>query len=356
MKNELKIISPWNGDFMYKDDGYEKDGTLVVPVTVQGPADRILKVNGVPAKFVDGVYKADVVLTGYENKVVLTDENDNAADEILLYWAKNTYKKYRFSLDDNIWWLRDLAENADRYQSLFDNKFLAFWKKLHDEFGTKVHFNIYWQDGDFNLSMMPVKYKDEFIANSDWIALTFHALANDPDKPYENTTYERIYDHCKMITEEIKRFAGEQLLSDYTTVHWGAVNREGCKALKDFGFKGLVGYFEMLDGKPLVSYYFDEYVVNHVKQRDIWRDTEFGMTYIKNDMVVNTLPRDKIIPELEKVLNNPHTAGFIELMIHEQYYYPHYVQYQPDYEQKVWDAVKLVAERGYQPAFLKEIL
>ena len=159
-----------------------------------------------------------------------------------------------------------------------------------------------------------------------------------------------------MVTDEIKRFAGEEVLSDYTTIHWGAVNREGCKALKDFGFKGLVGYFEMVDGKPLVSYYFDEYYTKHINQRDIYRDTEFGLTFIKNDMVVNTFKREDIIPSLEKTLSNPHTSRFIELMIHEQYYHPHYIQYQPDYEQKIWDAVKLVAERGYKPAFLKEIL
>ena len=129
----------------------------------------------------NGVYEGEAVLTGYESKIVLTDKDNRVLDEIRLYWAKNTDMKYRFSLDDNIWWLRDLAKNASVYKSLFDNPFLAFFKKLHDAFGTKVHFNIYYQDeADFNLSMMPEKYKGEFIANSDWIALTFHALANDP--------------------------------------------------------------------------------------------------------------------------------------------------------------------------------
>ncbi|MGI6561179.1 MAG: hypothetical protein ACOX3Q_01220 [Clostridia bacterium] len=356
-EKNIKIIKPWNGDFMYKEDGYEKDNALFIPVTVQAPSGSELFLNGRPMKAENGVYEGEAVLTGYESKIVLTDKDNRVLDEIRLYWAKNTDMKYRFSLDDNIWWLRDLAKNASVYKSLFDNPFLAFFKKLHDAFGTKVHFNIYYQDeADFNLSMMPEKYKGEFIANSDWIALTFHALANDPDKPYENTTYEKIYTHCQMVTDEIKRFAGEEVLSDYTTIHWGAVNREGCKALKDFGFKGLVGYFEMVDGKPLVSYYFDEYYTKHINQRDIYRDTEFGLTFIKNDMVVNTFKREDIIPSLEKTLSNPHTSRFIELMIHEQYYHPHYIQYQPDYEQKIWDAVKLVAERGYKPAFLKEIL
>lgn len=356
MKKEIKIVSPWNGDFMYKEDGYEQDGILVVPVSVQAPHDAELKINGANVKAEDGCMKAAVALTSYENKIVLTDKEDRVLDEITLFWAKDTYKKYRFSLDDNIWWLRDLAENAGIYKSLFDNKFLAFFKKLHDTFGTKVHFNLYYQDGDFNLSMMPDKYKDEFIANSDWIALTFHALANDPDRPYEDTTYEKIYTHCKMVTDEIKRFAREEILSDYTTVHWGAVNREGCKALKDFGFKGLVGYFEMVDGKPLVSYYFDKEYVDHVNQRDIWRDTEFGLTFVKNDMVVNCFDKKDVLPHLEKVLSNPHTSAFIELMIHEQYYHSHYNAYQPDYEEKIWEAVKYVSDKGYTPAFLKEIL
>ena len=40
--------------------------------------------------------------------------------------------------------------------------------------------------------------------------------------------------------------------------------------------------------------------------------------------------------------------------VHEQYFYPFYPAYQPDYRQKVLTAVKWAADNGYSPAFLEE--
>ncbi len=352
----LAILSPLDGDFLYKDDGYEKEGMLYIPVYVKAPDSYDLKVNGLSLNNIDGMLKADIPLTSYENKIILTEGAGKELQEITVYWAPDSYKTYRLSLDDNIWFLKDLTENADKYESVFDNKYMAIFKRLHDDFGTKVHFNLYYQDGDFNLSQMPVKYKDEWKANSDWLVFTFHALGNYPDKPYENTTYNEIYKHCEMVTDEIKRFAGAELLSPYTTVHWGAVNEEGCKALKDYGFKGLVGYFEFTDGKPVVSYYFDEKKTGHLNKRDIWRDNNFGLTFIKNDMVINCFDSEDVIPHLQKIVSDPHRSAFIELMIHEQYFHSHYSAYQPDYEEKIYNSVKFIAEKGYKPVFLKEVL
>ena len=51
---------------------------------------------------------------------------------------------------------------------------------------------------------------------------------------------------------------------------------------------------------------------------------------------------------------NPH--GFMDLMIHEQYFYPFYRNYQPDYRQKVLTAVKWASDNGYEPAFLSECI
>ena len=358
MSESLYIASPLDGDFLNGDDGVEKEGKLTFPVHVKGTKtdDAEYKVNDVQLEYVKGSYTAMVTIFGYHNIIQLTDKEGHVVQKITVFWAKDAYKKYRLSLDDNIWFLKDIAKNEQLYKSIFDNKYLGFFKRLHEAFGTKVHFNLYYEDGDFNLSQMPVKYKQEWQQNAHWIALTFHALGNDPDKPYLNTTYEKINEHCKLITNEIVRFAGQELLSPYTTVHWGEVTKEGCNALKDFGFKGLVGYFILPDGIPAVSYYLDPEKTAHLNGRDIWYDKETGLSFIKIDMVINTFKKEEVIPLLEGITNNPHESGFIELMIHEQYFYQDYPSYQPDYEQKVWDAVKFVSDKGYKPAFLKEVL
>ena len=41
----------------------------------------------------------------------------------------------------------------------------------------------------------------------------------------------------------------------------------------------------------------------------------------------------------------------MDLLIHEQYFYPHYPRYQPDYKDKVITAVKWATDKGYKPAF-----
>ena len=52
----------------------------------------------------------------------------------------------------------------------------------------------------------------------------------------------------------------------------------------------------------------------------------------------------------------PHRSAFMEVMIHEQYFHPDYVDYQPDYREKVLTTIKWVVNNGYTPAFLSECL
>ena len=58
-------------------------------------------------------------------------------------------KKYRFSLDDNIWVFRDIARN--NYSSIFENDYLALLKSIHEEFGTKIQLNVYYETEGFTL-------------------------------------------------------------------------------------------------------------------------------------------------------------------------------------------------------------
>ncbi len=184
-----------------------------------------------------------------------------------------------------------------------------------------------------------------------------YALKDKPDMIYKNVTYEEIKLHYKMVTEQIMRFAGEEVLSPFTTIHWGEVTREGCIALKDSGIRGLVGYFQLdTAGEPEVSYYLDKEQTTHLSGRDAWRDNETGLIFIKHDIVVNITKIDEVIPHLEKVKSNPHQSGFMELMIHEQYFHKDYSAYQPEYREKVLAAVEWAHSNGYRPAFLKDLI
>ncbi len=203
-------------------------------------------------------------------------------------------KKYRISSDDNILFLADITANQDTYRSIFDNPYLAIYKKAHDCYGAKVHLNLFYEFDraaaacfssdrpDFNLSMMTDRFKEEWEANADWLKLSFHARAEKPDRPYQYAAPETIVADHLAVRREVLRFAGEKTFSsDVTTVHWGEANPACVAALRDHGYRALTGYFEIYKktGKPLVSYYAPIALTQHVGERDFWHDTEMGMTF-----------------------------------------------------------------------------
>ena len=147
-----------------------------------------------------------------------------------------------------------------------------------------------------------------------------------------------------------------QAMKEVTTLHWGEARVEGCRALRDSGYKALAGYFEFEDGKPVVSYYLDADKTEHIGRRGIWCDNSEGIIFKKINMVINLYKHEEIIPLLDQVKKDPHNSAFIDLMIHEQYFYPYYIAYQPDFREKVLTAVKWASDNGYQPAFLSESL
>ncbi len=353
---EIKLISPLDGDMLTEIDGIIQEDGLVIPVKISAaPGSRVM-VNNVPAKKADGIYVAEIRLTGYSNPIEISERRSGYSQKITVYRLKNYLNKYRLSLDDNIWFLKDITANSSRYKSIFENPYMSLLREVHDTYGTKIHINIYYQTEGFNLSQMTDKFRDEWRKNADWLRLSFHALQNDPDKPYITAGYEEVKRDCEMVKAQIRRFAGEELMGPVTTLHWGEARVEGCRALRDSGYKALAGYFEFEDGKPVVSYYLDADKTEHIGRRGVWCDNSEGIIFKKINMVINLYKHEEIIPLLDQVKKDPHNSAFIDLMIHEQYFYPYYIAYQPDFREKVLTAVKWASDNGYQPAFLSESL
>jgi hypothetical protein len=353
-KNDtIKFISPIDGDMLHLYDGTISNGRLSIKVKIKAPSGSRIKVNGVKTRFVDGIYQAEAVLENYENAIQLHDEKSGYKEAIKVFYLKNYINKYRFSFDDNIWFLQDIHNNADRYASLFENPYLGFLKNIHDSYGTKMHFNIYYQTEGFNLSQMTEKFKDEWRRNADWIRLSFHALADKPDRPYIAAGYDQVKKDCDLVKEQIRRFAGTEVMGPVTTLHWGEANVEGCRALRDSGYTVLAGYFNIDDRLAPVSYYLSKEQRHHLYNRFIWRDNREGIIFSRMAIVVNSVKLDQIQQYLDQV-KKVHNAPYIDLMIHEQYYYPHYSSYQPDWREKVLTAVKWADANGYKPGFLEE--
>lgn len=359
----LQIISPRAGDYLNRHDGTLTDDRLVVTVNGTCAPGALVEVNGQPAQVVFDTFTADVPLT-QPNETITARCGDETASLSVLADLKSR-KRYRYSIDDNIEFLHDLGSEPESFNSLFDHWYLRFWKSLNEKYGTKVHINTYYElsDQSWNTSLMPDKWRDEWEANSDWLHLSFHARQNLPHRIYKEATYDRMAQDYELVVGQIKRYAGEAVLTNETTVHWAEAPLGACQALKDRGIDLLIGLFWVRDGQCTTKYYLDIPQAEYCHTRDAWQDTATGLTFVSCDQVVNSWPADRVIPELEPHVANPHTGEMIELLIHEQYFRQDRLlvddlkrqdYFQSDIFAKVEQSVRWLTEQGYAPCFWSE--
>lgn len=358
-KGSVSFQFPIDGDCLNRFDGEEREGILYIRVEVCAPVGAQVEVNEVPAVFDGEVYRAEVGLRFGRMSLTAVNKTDGTEACAAVYRLSGAEGGYRLSSDDNILFLQNITRNSGKFRSIFEDPYLAVYKKAHDIAGAKVHLNLFYDTsttagfakdrGYFDLSMMTDKFKDEWEDNSDWLKLSFHARNEKPDNPYTDVSMKRIGEDIRAVNEQIIRFAGKKTLSEGTTVHFGDVSSQGIRELRNLGYKGLAGYFEMAGGKPLVAYQFPKELTEHIGGRDLWKDNEEDILYTRIDAVINSLPSaEKNIAALEESLKNVHRSGFVEIMIHEQYFYPDYQWYLKDFEDIVVKTCLWLKEKGYE--------
>ncbi|HBE14224.1 MAG TPA: hypothetical protein DCY74_08650 [Clostridiales bacterium] len=363
----MKFIFPVNGTCVHKYDGIEQDGGILVPVRILASCEDDIRVNGIKATYDQGAFVVPLLIDGYRNTVTAENLTTGESEKIAVYHVPHASDKYRISVDDNILFLQDITYHRDTYQSIFDNPYLAVFKKAHDIYGTKVHMNLFYEyNADamqlfsdhkeyFNLSMMTDAFKEEFEANAHWLRFSIHSYAEFPPRPYAHATMEKADEDIKKIHKEIRRFAGDACLSNVCTTHFGSGNRGVVRTLRNHGYRALTGYFTLdKQGNPLVAYYYTKEEVGTVEHRDFWRDEEEDITFGRIDTVLNSLKMDNILPTLEAIKADNGRRGFLSMLIHEQYFYPDYKTYLPFFEDLIMTACKFATENGYQPSFISE--
>lgn len=352
-KMPLRITWPADGDILNRQDGETTPEGLRITVEGECAGPGPVLVGGTPAEMAGNRFRARVLLKAQDNTIV-AETPAGSRHSVTVVWDRRSDRRYRVSTDDNILFLKDIAEHAATYRSIFENPYLAFWRQMHDKYGAKIQHNIYYETPGFTLSEMPDKFKAEWRANASWMRLSFHARSNDPDRPYVHASPEQLLADFRLVTSEIERFAGKEALSSFTTIHWGEATEAAVAALRREGVRGLAGYFRVTGDLPSVSYYLDLPRVLHLMNRDYWKDTAHDVLFIRHDIVINTIPLAEIVPYLEKIAANPHQGEVMELMIHEQYFYPNYRAYEPDFRERVERAIEFVHRRGYRPVFYEE--
>jgi hypothetical protein len=352
----MEIVFPIDGDMLHARDGVVVDGGLKIEVIVTAAAGNAISIGGIEAAEKEGRYSAGIVLSGYDQTIVVRNETTVEEKSVRVYWLPRFANGYRVSIDDNIWFLRDIHQHAGVYTSIFDNPYLAFLRELHDTYGTKIHINLFYETDGFNLSQLSDEFSAEWKAQASWLRLSFHALGEFPDKPYQHAGYATAMKDATLVMNEIRRFAGPELMGPVTTLHWGEATVEGARALRDLGYKGILGYFNVDDERPAVSYYLDVPQRRNIKRRFVWKDNRQDIVFIRSSMVIDKTDLVDIRPWLDGYRAKGGLPPYVDLLVHEQYFYPFYFNYQPDFMDRMRSAVSWAVENGYESRFLEECI
>lgn len=348
----IRIETPFHGGVLNSRHGVKVDGGLRIQVAGQASQATRVTVNGVEARRQAGRFEAEIVIADAETDIVakLHTPRRGVEDRVRVVWDRYSFPRYRFSVDDNSFFLRDIAEK--QYRSLFDCWYLKIFRDLHQKYGARFALNIYYTTGDdFSLPDFPDRYKSEWSDNSDWLRLAFHAWANDPDRPYQDAEPAKLIADFDQVAEQIVRFAGEQAYSPPTVIHWGMCRQEALKPLYERGVRALSGYFVRWGDKWDVNYNFDDRRSEYLSQHDAWMDFDSGIVFSRVDIVCNNKPIDQIVPTLSPLADDPDTAELMDLFTHEQYFWPFYRNHIPDHAQRLDTAIRWVTERGYRAVF-----
>ena len=351
----LSLVEPFHGAVLNHRHGKQTaDGLTIQVAGTAVPGSRVT-VNGTPARCDGNRFEAHVTLREFETDLVAVSEANGIRheDRARVVWDRHSVPRYRFSIDDNSFFLRDIAQK--QYKSLFDCFYLKMLRNLHEKYGVKFTVNIYYTTGDdFSLPDFSDRYKGEWRDNADWMKLAFHAYANEPARPYQDVPPEKLIADLDLVNEEIHRFAGEEAFAPPTVIHWGMTRQSALKPLYERGIRALSGYFRMMGGKWDVNYRWDDLHSEYMSRHDAWKDFESGIVFSRVDIVCNSVPLDRIVETLAPQAKDPNTAEIIDLFTHEQYFWPFYSRYLPDHAERLDVALRWATENGYKPVFLHE--
>ena len=356
----LRINDPFHGAVLNHRHGTVRDGALDITVTGTCPDYGTVTVNGIPAKIAGGQFCATIPITEREQDIAAVYEGSfgKLKHKVRVVWDRNSFPRWRFSVDDNSFWLRDVATRQP--DSLFDCFYLDVLRTMNREYGAKFTVNIYFEcqeefgQPQWFLTDFPDRYKGEFEANADWLGLAFHAYANRPDRPYQQASPEKLMADLTQVEEQIVRFAGEATLKLPTVIHWGMVLPESLPALKAHGVKALSGYFSHSSQGWDVNYWLDDARSEYLSRHDALMDWDSGIIMTRVDIVCNTEQIPNIVPILEPLAEDPNTAEFMDIFTHEQYFWPFYSNYIPEHAQRLDTAIRWLTERGYKPVWMHE--
>lgn len=352
----IQITDPFPGAVLNHRNGRQTESALHITVRGRAPRGREVTVNGVPAVRNGAEFVAEVPLTRGEADILAAARGPSGVEEasVRVVWDRHSRPRYRFAIDDNSYFLRDIARAG--YRSLFDCFYLGMLGDLNRQYGAKFVLNCFHQtpENDFDLSQFPDRYRAEWRDNAGWLKLAFHAKAEFPDRPYQDAPPEQLAADLDLVAEQIARFAGPETYSPPTVIHFAMCRPEALPVLARRGVTALSTFLQHSKQGWDLHYRLDDAICGYLADHEAWKDFATGIVFSNIDLVCNLTPADQVAARLEQVTARPETGEVLDLFTHEQYTWPFYGNYLPDHPRRIEAAVRWVSEHGYEPVFFHE--
>ena len=223
----------------------------------------------------------------------------------------STNNRYcHFSVDDSNSIFLDLTNNQNAYESAFEQPILEFVKKLHDQYGIKVSFYVFFswdvKDNNFDLSKSTDKYSNEFVENSDWLKFGFHAK---DASAYENQNADIEQKYFDLTVKELTRIVGKESIDYFIRLDRYTADTDTLKALKNAGVDGLL----ISPDRNRQSYSLSDEEQKLCYEND-WYIDQFHMLYTPTDIQVELINNDD---EFYTTVKQMATQPRIEIFTHE---------------------------------------
>ena len=369
----LEITSHRNGEILNWKHGKESQDALRIQLRgIADPQARV-SIEGIPVLRRDREFLAEVPLTERINRITVTarDKFGERTQTITLVWDKASFKRYAVRIDDNCFFFTDLAREKKR--SLFDHFYLNGLKKLHQKYGSKFILKCFFRndhDPDkWTLDKVPDCYRSEFEDNADWLHLAFHALAEFPDRPYQHCNEKRLAHDYDITMNELIRIAGEKTCTPPTNVHWAMLPPElfhvmrerGVRILTSSGFMANRIYVdgkveELKPGSCDIGFFYEQDVAHHMLDKRCFYDPDYDLFLSRTFFCFNIDTPSEIESKIREEDAHAAASGceMIEAVGHEQYAYPSYENFLPDFFERLETSCRIPAELGYKPVFFQD--
>ena len=369
----LEITSHRNGEILNYKHGRESATELQIELRgIADPQSRVT-VNGQPAVRHDREFVATVALRDKINRVTAAarDKFGERTQTITLVWDKASFKRYAVRIDDNSFFLTDLA--GEQPLRLFDHFYLKELKRLHVRYGSKFILKCFYRnDHDaekFTLDRLSDRYRGEFEDNSDWLHLAFHAWSEFPDRPYQHCDEKRLAHDYDVTFGELVRIAGKKSCSPPTNVHWAMLPPERFRVLKERGLKiltssGFMSNRIYVDGKVEelqagscdIGFFYEQDVACHMLEKHCFYDPDHDLFLSRTFFCFNIDTPAEIEAKIRREDSAMAASGcdIIESVGHEQYAFKRYGNFLPDYFERLETSCRIPAELGYRPVFFQD--